>query len=116
VEWYQTHGFYVFDTVAFAPFQPFLWAVLPSAASTGLIELYWTWRLTKTSCTLFSAAQLGQKVAVLDYVEPSVKGKINVILTVHSIIISLTWTVKTFLLPSLGVEKQYACCDQSAWI
>jgi hypothetical protein len=24
VEWYQTHGFYVFDTVAFAPFQPFL--------------------------------------------------------------------------------------------
>lgn len=26
-------------------------------------------------CWLFTAAQLGQKVAVLDYVEPSVKGK-----------------------------------------
>lgn len=30
-------------------------------------------------CLWFTAAQLGQKVAVLDYVEPSVKGEIYVL-------------------------------------
>lgn len=31
---------------------------------------------------LLTAAQLGQKVAVLDYVEPSVKGKIEFVVAV----------------------------------
>jgi hypothetical protein len=28
-------GFHVFDSIPLTPFQPLLWAVLPSAASTG---------------------------------------------------------------------------------
>ena len=35
VELNQIHGFHVFDAIPFAPFQPILWAVLPSAASTA---------------------------------------------------------------------------------
>ena len=37
MEWHQSHqrhGFYVFVTIPLTPFQPYLWAVLPSAAST----------------------------------------------------------------------------------
>ena len=36
VEWYQTDRFHVFDAIPFTPFQPLLWAFLPSAASTAL--------------------------------------------------------------------------------
>jgi hypothetical protein len=30
VEWYQTHGFYAFDAILFAPFQPLLCPTLSS--------------------------------------------------------------------------------------
>jgi hypothetical protein len=42
VEWYQTCGFYVFDAIPFALFQPLLEAVLHIAASTGGREHWWT--------------------------------------------------------------------------
>ena len=43
VEWYQkhqTHSFHVFDAIPLTLFQPLLWAVLPSAASTER-HTYW---------------------------------------------------------------------------
>jgi hypothetical protein len=36
MEWYQIHGFHVFDAISFAPFQPLLCAVFPSEASFEL--------------------------------------------------------------------------------
>jgi hypothetical protein len=35
---HQTHGFHVFDAIPFSPLQTLLWAVLPSAAYTGMDE------------------------------------------------------------------------------
>ena len=39
MELYQPLGNHMFETISLTPFQPFLWAVLPSAASTSVHSL-----------------------------------------------------------------------------